>query len=143
MAFIDMLAKKLVAWTFNEEAMTAITQRESAMRAALGSFGSGVMGMLGLGASTGAASSINVGDTAMGYAEGTPYVPRNMFARLHEGEAVIPKAYNPAAGGSSGGGGITINVSAVDGESVRRLFMNNGSALVSAMRAQTRNFGGA
>jgi len=29
---------------------------------------------------------------------GTNYVPRDMMARIHEGEAIIPKAYNPAAG---------------------------------------------
>jgi hypothetical protein len=38
-------------------------------------------------------------------ATGTNYVPYDGFnAILHEGEAVIPKKYNPAAGGSSGGG---------------------------------------
>jgi hypothetical protein len=32
-------------------------------------------------------------------ATGTNYVPQDMFAYLHEGEAVVPKKYNPAAGG--------------------------------------------
>ena len=35
------------------------------------------------------------------YATGTNYVPNDGLAYLHEGEAVIPKAYNPAAGGQS------------------------------------------
>ncbi len=35
-------------------------------------------------------------------ATGTNYVPGTMPALLHEGEAVIPKAYNPAAGGMGG-----------------------------------------
>jgi hypothetical protein len=30
---------------------------------------------------------------------GTNYVPQDMFAYLHEGEAVVPKKYNPAAAG--------------------------------------------
>lgn len=34
---------------------------------------------------------------------GTNYVPRDMFARIHEGEAIVPKAYNPAAGGAAPG----------------------------------------
>jgi hypothetical protein len=37
------------------------------------------------------------------YEIGTNYVPRTGFALLHEGEAVVPKAYNPAAGGAGGG----------------------------------------
>lgn len=36
---------------------------------------------------------------------GTNWVPRDQLAMIHEGEAVIPKAYNPAAGGSGSGGG--------------------------------------
>lgn len=33
---------------------------------------------------------------------GTNYVPRDMAAIVHEGEAIVPKAYNPAAGGVGG-----------------------------------------
>lgn len=39
-------------------------------------------------------------------ATGTNYVPYDEFpAILHKGEAVVPAAYNPAAGGAQGGGG--------------------------------------
>jgi hypothetical protein len=37
------------------------------------------------------------------FAVGTNYVPRDMLAVIHEGEAVVPRAYNPAAGGSASG----------------------------------------
>ena len=37
------------------------------------------------------------------FAVGTNYVPRDGLAMLHKGEAVVPVAYNPAAGGSSNG----------------------------------------
>jgi len=32
---------------------------------------------------------------------GTNYVPNDMIAMLHKGEAVVPKAYNPSAGGQA------------------------------------------
>lgn len=34
-------------------------------------------------------------------AVGTNYVPRDMLAQIHEGEAIVPRAYNPAAGGGA------------------------------------------
>lgn len=37
------------------------------------------------------------------FAVGTNYVPRDMVARIHEGEAIVPKAYNPAANPGMGG----------------------------------------
>ena len=42
------------------------------------------------------------------FASGINYVPYDMMAVIHEGEAVVPKKYNPSAGGS-GGASITIN----------------------------------
>ena len=36
------------------------------------------------------------------FAVGTNYVPHDMLAQIHEGEAIVPKAYNPAAGGQGG-----------------------------------------
>lgn len=38
---------------------------------------------------------------------GTNYVPRDMLARIHEGEAIVPKPFNPWAGGQQGMGGNT------------------------------------
>lgn len=40
---------------------------------------------------------------------GTNYVKRDGLAMIHEGEAVVPKKYNPAAGGV-GGTGVQINI---------------------------------
>lgn len=42
-----------------------------------------------------AASSVGI----PAFAVGTNYVPRDMLALIHEGEAIVPKAYNPYAGG--------------------------------------------
>lgn len=38
------------------------------------------------------------------FAVGTNYVPKTMLAQVHEGEAIVPRAYNPAAGGMAPGG---------------------------------------
>lgn len=40
------------------------------------------------------------------YDIGTNYVPRDTLAQIHEGEAIVPKAFNPWAGGSMGGGNL-------------------------------------
>jgi hypothetical protein len=42
------------------------------------------------------------------FAVGTNYVTRDQIAMIHKGEAIVPAAYNPAAGGS--GSGQTNNV---------------------------------
>ena len=44
---------------------------------------------------------------------GTNYVPEDTLAYLHKGEAVVPKQYNPVAGGK--GGGIVFDRGAFDG----------------------------
>lgn len=49
-------------------------------------------------------------------AAGTNYIPQDMFAYLHEGEAVVPKKYNPAAGGG-------LTAEAIE-QAVYRAFMN-------------------
>jgi lambda family phage tail tape measure protein len=74
-------------------------------------------GLFGAGAGTLSGSS-GVGSYTPGSgsgviyaASGTNYIEKdNQLAILHKGEAVIPRAYNPAAGGMAGGAGVNINI---------------------------------
>ena len=35
------------------------------------------------------------------FAQGTNYVPHDMLAQIHQGEAIVPARYNPANGGNA------------------------------------------
>lgn len=69
---------------------------------------SGLGGLLSSLFGSGSGSGTNTTGTSLptagGAATGTNFVERDMLTILHKGEAVVPKAYNPAAGG----GGVTI-----------------------------------
>ena len=60
-----------------------------------------------------------VGGASFSLATGTNYVPYDgMQATLHKGEAVVPKQYNPAAGGAGTGSvnNVTVNVNMATGD---------------------------
>lgn len=75
----------------------------------------------------------------------------NPLTQLHEKEMVLPAKYaevirGMAAGDGSGnagkgGGGVTVHINAVDSNSVKRLFMDNGPALAKALQQHVRNNG--
>jgi hypothetical protein len=86
---------------------------------------------------------------AMGYlasAEGGYDIPSgvNPLAQLHQREMVLPAkqadVIRGMADGGGTGGGVTVHINAVDAHSVKRLFTEHGSALVKALKTQTRNF---
>jgi hypothetical protein len=64
-----------------------------------------------------------------------------VLAQLHSNEMVLPANISQGLQGmiAGGGGGHTFNISAVDANSVARLFMTNGSALVQALNGAIRN----
>jgi hypothetical protein len=63
---------------------------------------------------------------------GTNYVPSNMLAQIHEGEAIIPKAYNPAAGGS-GNSELIAEIRALR-EEVRQLQQSSSTTAVATKK---------
>ena len=52
---------------------------------------------------------VRPGAVIQGFAKGTPYVPQDMIALIHQGERIVPKEYNPDAGGAGAGGGASFN----------------------------------
>jgi hypothetical protein len=68
---------------------------------------------------------------------GTNYVPQDMLAMIHEGEAVVPKEYND--GGSTGAVNVTVNQSFSPGTDRRTIMQAAAAAGEQARRALGRN----
>lgn len=108
--FSNSVIKDLLRIQAQKLAMEAISGAGGGWGALIGMFGS-LFGLSSSGAGISDVGGNNAGMPAYGLATGTNYVPHDNFpARLHRGEAVIPREFNPAAGGKmpSSGGGVTI-----------------------------------
>lgn len=53
--------------------------------------------------------AVRPGATIQGFASGLNLVPEDMLALIHAGEAIVPREYNPAAGGAGGGASLNFN----------------------------------
>ena len=77
------------------------------------------------------------------YDVGTNFVPRDMIAQIHEGEAIVPRAYNPAAGGSSSNDNTAVELKALRADFVKLLASveqgnKNTQVTAEAMQGQQR-----
>lgn len=74
-------------------------------------------------------------------ATGTNYIAREGLAYLHEGEAVVPKKYNPALGGNTGATYVTV-VADMDVNKFGKAFVNNVKTFSGGAK-NSYNYGGA
>lgn len=74
-------------------------------------------------------------------ATGTNYIAREGLAYLHEGEAVVPKKYNPALGGNTGVTYVTV-IADMDVNKFGKAFVNNVKTFSGGAK-NSYNYGGA
>lgn len=74
-------------------------------------------------------------------ATGTNYIEREGLAYLHEGEAVVPKKYNPALGGNTGTTYVTV-IADMDVNKFGKAFVNNVKTFSGGAK-NSYNYGGA
>jgi hypothetical protein len=116
----------------------------------LSRIGSAIAGYFG-GGGFGTGAQYGNQDYGQYLSTGTNYVPYNgMRAVLHEGEAVVPKKYNPAAGAPVGGGGQRVEVNNYFGSEAQvstrqgsdgRLIVDFERRVVGAVAADTARGG--
>jgi len=90
------------------------------------------LGDLAAGGSYGSFSDALAGIFGGGFAEGTPYVPRDMLARVHEGERIVPADENNSYSGATFGGSTTVHVHMPAGVEITR----QSATLVGAAAAR-------
>jgi len=103
----------------------------------------GLVGLLGGAGATGEGLGGGIGEwldlaaLSLGFQSGTPYVPKDMLARVHEGERIIPADENnsySSGGGAWAGGNTTIHVHMPAGQPVTRESMAlTGAAAARAL----------
>lgn len=142
------MAKQIFMLVFGEQASSAILADKSAEAGA-----AGVASMAGapwplnmtapaFGASMAAAAAGFSGlKGSKGFAVGSWDVPDDMVAKVHKGETIMPREFAEKfrEDGATGAGNVTLHINAVDGKSVRDLFMREGAALADAIQRQARN----
>ena len=82
---------------------------------------------------------------------GTPNVPHDMLAQIHEGEAIIPKKQaqawrdgdTEALGGGGGSPNVHFHMTGMDGADIMKTMMKNSGVISKALRSSARGGNGA
>ncbi|MDY7537679.1 hypothetical protein QN372_00820 [Undibacterium sp. RTI2.1] len=160
-AIIDMLAKQAAEYGMNlilerllgsTNAVSQVTANAAvagsaafASTAAIPIIGPGLAPAAALAAQAGAMSFAPIAASAMGGYD----IPANLnpVVQTHAREMILPSKHadvirNMADNGGGSSSAMHFNITAMDAQSVKRLLMNEGGALVSSLKAQARNFRG-
>jgi hypothetical protein len=106
-----------------------------------------IMGPAAAGPAAAGEATVMAAASGIASAAGGWVVPSDQLAMVHQNEMILPanisqglRGMISASGGAgTGGSPVVINVSAIDGQDVKRFFQSNGSLLVAALNKAMRN----
>jgi hypothetical protein len=106
-----------------------------------------IMGPAAAGPAAAGEATVMAAASGIASAAGGWVVPSDQLAMVHQNEMILPANISQGLRGmisASGGAGtgaspVVINVSAIDGQDVKRFFQSNGSLLVAALNKAMRN----
>lgn len=160
-SFIDMMVKKAELWAWDEiiGITSSKTQAVASIQSSAGeAFAAAYASTAAIpivgpflapaAATTAATATESGGMSLLAYAQGAWEIDRDQVAMLHAGERVVPKSYaqgmkdDMANGGKSAGGGDThvhFHMSALDGQSMKKMLNRHGDSIAKSVIASVRN----
>jgi hypothetical protein len=104
-----------------------------------------IMGPAAAGPAAAGEATVMAAASGIASAAGGWVVPSDQLAMVHQNEMILPAGISQglqsmiSANGGSSAGPVVINISAIDGQDVKRFFHSNGSLLVTAINKAMRN----
>jgi hypothetical protein len=106
-----------------------------------------IMGPAAAGPAAAGEATVMAAASGIASAAGGWVVPSDQLAMVHQNEMILPAnisqglqgMISASGGAGTGGSPVVINVSAIDGQDVKRFFQSNGSLLVAALNKAMRN----
>jgi hypothetical protein len=106
-----------------------------------------IIGPAAVGPAAAGEATVMAAASGIASAAGGWVVPGDQLAMVHQNEMILPANISQGlqnmisanGGGAGGASPVVINVSAIDGQDVKRFFQSNGSLLVNALNKAMRN----